>query len=461
MYRQLSLPYLEYSQDYFSRIRHLPYPVFLDSGKPASRYGRYDIISAAPQAILISRADQTTLIRDNEQQTLESLPFNALKALYAEASLSCPQPDDEAIAALPFCGGMLGYFSYDLGRTIEQMPELSQNDMTLPDMQAGIYSWAIIVDHEQQQSTLVCSPLCSEADANDIQKLLSVAAQETDQFRLTEPFTSNVTEQDYHQALTKIDDYIHAGDCYQVNFAQRFTATCEGDAWAAYQYLREHAPTPYSAFFDTPDGAILSLSPEQFLEVQDGKVTTKPIKGTRPRGSEAESDQALKDELADSEKDRAENLMIVDLLRNDISKVCDHGSVRVPKLFDIESYRNVHHLVSTITGKLNNQFSPIDLLEQSFPGGSITGAPKIRAMEIIEELEPNRRSIYCGSIGYLSFNGRLDSSITIRTLLCQDNRIHCWAGGGIVADSEISDEYQETYNKVNNLLRSLEATIQS
>lgn len=463
MYRLFRLPYVSSSHLYFERVRHLPAPVYLDSGKPASRYGRYDIIAADPLAQLSFDQDCTILTHsDGQAEQLSGTPFNQLKVFFDYYQQRCPAPTQADIAALPFCGGLLGYFAYDLGRTLECLPDHSPHDIELPDMQAAIYPWAVIVDHQLQQCQLVTTPLFDPNQAEALLQLLAAPAPCTTTaaaFKLTCPFSSNMSEHAYYQSLAQIHDYIQAGDCYQVNFAQRFNAEYTGDPWQAYKLLREKAPTPYSAYIETPKGTILSLSPEQFLEVDAGRVTTKPIKGTRPRGQSPDSDQQLRQALIDSEKDRAENLMIVDLLRNDISKVCQHGSVKVPKLFAVESYANVHHLVSTVTGTLDSDKTPLDLLAHSFPGGSITGAPKIRAMQIIEELEPNRRSIYCGSIGYLSFSGKLDSSITIRTLLCHNGQIHCWAGGGIVADSESADEYQETYNKVNNLLNALQATL--
>ncbi|RRC96756.1 aminodeoxychorismate synthase component I [Amphritea balenae] len=465
MYRLFSLPYLEYSTRYFEAIRHLPAPVYLDSGKPAGRYGRYDIMSADPAAQLSYSDNQTLISGNGEEQQLSGNPFSHLQTLFEQYQQRCPTPQQPELTELPFCGGILGYFSYDLGRSLETLPEQTQRDIDLPDMLVGIYSWALIIDHELKTTQLVTTPM---HDKHQAQALLArfitpdlTTTKANSEFALRSLFESNMSEAQYYDSLAKIADYIQAGDCYQVNFAQRFSADYEGDAWAAYKLLREHAPTPYSAYIETTKGAILSLSPEQFLEVSGAKVTTKPIKGTRPRGDNPATDAQLKLALQDSEKDRSENLMIVDLMRNDISKVCQHGSVRVPKLFAVESYANVHHLVSTIVGQLDSSNTAIDLLEHSFPGGSITGAPKIRAMQIIDELEPNRRSIYCGSIGYLSFSGKLDTSITIRTLLCQNDKIHCWAGGGIVADSETADEYQETYNKVNNLLRPLEKTFQS
>ncbi|MDA3164773.1 aminodeoxychorismate synthase component I, partial [Pseudomonas aeruginosa] len=261
---------------------------------------------------------------------------------------------------------------------------------------------------------------------------------------------------DYRQAIRRIQDYIQAGDCYQVNYSQRFQAACSGSPWPAYRALREACPTPFSGYLRLADGAILSLSPERFLKLGKGKVETRPIKGTRPRGKTPEEDMALAASLLASPKDRAENLMIVDLLRNDIGRSCQPGSVRVPELFALESYPNVHHLVSSVTGELAPGKDALDLLEGSFPGGSITGAPKIRAMQIIDELEPSRRGIYCGSLFYLDVRGEMDSSIAIRTLLVRNGQVSCWGGGGIVADSHWEDEYQETLDKVRVLLETLE-----
>ncbi|WP_027856979.1 aminodeoxychorismate synthase component I [Marinobacterium jannaschii] len=455
MIRRHSLPYEEDSSTYFERVRSLGNPVYLDSCQPAALFGRFDIISAAPEALIRYHRGELTLQRATSGETLTDNPFDALRNLLDQY----PQVAREK--EFPFCGGLLGHFAYDLGRSLEAIPEQAADDIAFPEMRAGLYLWAVIVDHRLKQATLVAHPAISDSQWQlALNQLTAASTTAEDQFRLKKAFASNVDEAGYRHALNRIDDYIHAGDCYQVNFAQRFSAPYSGDPWQAYKQLRQHAPTPFAAYMESDDGEILSLSPERFLFTLENRVETKPIKGTRPRGKTPEEDQQQRDDLSKAIKDRAENLMIVDLLRNDLSKVCAFGSVRVPKLFDIESYANVHHLVTTVTGKLDQGQHPVDLLKHCFPGGSITGAPKIRAMEIIDELEPHRRSIYCGSIGYISLCGRMDTSITIRTLLCHDNKIHCWAGGGIVADSDIASEYAETFSKVNNLLGTLETTIQ-
>jgi para-aminobenzoate synthetase component 1 len=266
-----------------------------------------------------------------------------------------------------------------------------------------------------------------------------------------------MTKADYGQAFGRILNYIHEGDCYQVNLAQRFSAQASGDAWTAYKHLRSISPAPFAAYLNLPDAQVLSASPERFLEVRDRRVETKPIKGTRPRDADPMQDKANADELQASLKDRAENLMIVDLLRNDIGKNCVPGSVRAEKMFALESFTNVHHLVSTVTGKLAQGHDALHLLRGCFPGGSITGAPKLRSMEIIEELEPNRRGVYCGAIGYIGFDGNMDTNIAIRTAVFSNETIRFWAGGGIVADSEADKEYRETLDKAANMMALMRA----
>ncbi len=257
--------------------------------------------------------------------------------------------------------------------------------------------------------------------------------------------------------ICRIQEYLAAGDCYQINLTQRFSAPYQGDEWQAYCLLATANKAPFSAFIRLPESALLSLSPERFLLLDGRHIETKPIKGTRPRHPDPTTDRQVARELAQADKDRSENLMIVDLLRNDIGRVSRPGSVSVPHLFAVESFPAVHHLVSTIHGELDARWQGVDLLRACFPGGSITGAPKIRAMEIIEELEPQRRNAYCGSIGYLSQHGRMDTSICIRTLIAEAGRLHCWAGGGIIADSDADSEYQETYDKVARILPPLSA----
>ncbi|EQM68389.1 hypothetical protein L682_17980 [Aquipseudomonas alcaligenes OT 69] len=353
----------------------------------------------------------------------------------------------------------MGYFSYDFGRRLEQLPEQALDDRHLPDAQLGLYAWALVSDHQHRTSQLVFHPSLAESERLRLIDLFECAENpdNVEEFRLTRVFQADLSQTAYRTAIERIQSYIAAGDCYQVNFAQRFQAPCQGDPWAAYLALREACSTPFSAYQALAGGgAILSLSPERFIKLSKGQVETRPIKGTRPRGRTPDEDAEQAAELLASPKDRAENLMIVDLLRNDLGRSCATGSVKVPELFALESYPNVHHLVSAVSGTLAEGKDALDLLVGSFPGGSITGAPKIRAMQIIDELEPTRRTIYCGSLVYLDVRGEMDSSIAIRTLLVKDGVASCWGGGGIVADSQWEEEYCESITKVQVLLRTLE-----
>ena len=437
------LPYRANPAEYFAAIRHAPGAVLLDSGRPAAERGRYDLLSAWPEATLAVDPDESG------SNFLRRLRKNLSQL--GEAKL----PDGYE---LPFAGGLIGYLSYDFGRHLEQLPHLAVDDLHLPDARFGLYAWALISDHLAQTSQLVFHPALADSERQRLITLFSVdAATAPATFKLQGPMAPDLSVEAYQQAIERIQDYIQAGDCYQVNFAQRFRAPCSGDPWVAYCALREACPTPFSGFQSLPnDGAVLSLSPERFVLVSERQVETRPIKGTRPRGVTPEEDAAHATELLASPKDRAENLMIVDLLRNDLGRSCRTGSVSVPELFSLESYPNVHHLVSSVTGTLADDKDALDLIAGSFPGGSITGAPKIRAMQIIDELEPTRRGLYCGSLVYLDVRGEMDSSIAIRSLLVKDGQVCCWGGGGIVADSQWEAEYQESLTKVRVLLQTLE-----
>lgn len=437
------LPYLANPADYFAAIRHAPGAVLLDSGRPTADRGRYDLLSAWPEAELTLQPDESG--RDFLQRLRNSLQQLGNAAL----------PD---ACELPFAGGLIGYLSYDFGRQLEQLPAHALDDLHLPDARLGLYAWALITDHQAATSQLVFHPSLEPAQRDRLIQLFSQPAPQLNgPFSLKQPMQPDISASQYQQALSKIHDYIQAGDCYQVNYTQRFSAQCEGDAWTAYCALRQACPTPFSGFMSlADDNAILSLSPERFVRVSHHQVETRPIKGTRPRGKNSAEDAANAAELLASAKDRAENLMIVDLLRNDLGRTCRTGSVRVPQLFTLESYPNVHHLVSSVVGELADGKDALDLIGDSFPGGSITGAPKIRAMQIIDELEPTRRSLYCGSLLYLDVRGEMDSSIAIRSLLVKDGRVSCWGGGGIVADSDWQDEYQESITKVKVLLDTLQ-----
>jgi para-aminobenzoate synthetase component 1 len=450
--RLTELPYQRDSSVVFSAIAHEPWSIFLDSGYPYIDSGRYDIIAGRPYTTVVT-SDQTTVItsQDGQQTRSSEDPFALLKKLLGERR--------DNFSGLPFCGGALGYFAYDLGRRIEQLPQIADNDLPVPDMAIGLYDWAVVIDHHQRRSWLVSyglDPRTFGQWQDLLQLFQSGVKRHPVNFSPRSKVVSNLDRNSYARAFEKIKHYIREGDCYQVNLAQRFMIEVSGSPWDAYLRLRKINPAPFASFFNLPDCAVLSSSPERFLKVTNGLVETRPIKGTRRRSTFAYEDKALAVELLESEKDRAENLMIVDLLRNDLGKNCINGSVSVPKLFALESYATVHHLVSTVTGQLKPDRHALDLLRGCFPGGSITGAPKLRSMEIIEELEPHRRTVYCGSIGYTGFDGNMDCNIAIRTLVYHGNRMYCWAGGGIVVDSVMEAEYQESFDKAAALLHLLE-----
>ena len=452
-----NMPYHENVADLFAAFAHFPWAIFLDSGRPKSTHGRYDILSAFPKQTFLTRGDKTTVESGGYQQVVPDDPFRLLRQALEKSK------DINNNHGLPFSGGALGYFSYDLGRHIERMPNTAKDDVSIPEMAVGIYHWAYVADHEQKKATLIGNHDDHRIRLrwDEIVELLSAPSKKIfdNEFATTTAIQSNMTQQEYIDKFTQVKSYIRAGDCYQVNLAQRFSANVEGNPWQGYLKMRAINPSPFSAFMNVPGCHILSASPERFLSVMDDVVETKPIKGTRPRANNPVEEQRVTDELLQSTKDRAENVMIVDLLRNDLSKCCVANSVKVPKLFALESFPTVHHLVSTVVGELRKDVHPLQLLRACFPGGSITGAPKIRAMQIIEELEPHRRGIYCGSIGYIGFDGNMDTNIAIRTLTYKDQKIYFYAGGGLVWDSKAEDEYQETFDKAAAMFKLFDQAI--
>ncbi|MDX1693016.1 MAG: aminodeoxychorismate synthase component I [Ketobacteraceae bacterium] len=357
----------------------------------------------------------------------------------------------------PWGPGWLGYLSYDLFDDFEAIRKHPKTEL-IPGIALGFYGTVIVNNHEARQ-TRICSLAGQEAWVKALKQQLTEPAAtspRTRRFQLDTAFSATTDQSEYRRQFRRIKEYILEGDCYQVNLTRQFSATCQGDALEAYLSLRQNHPSPMSAYFSTSDFDILSLSPERFLQRHGNRIASYPIKGTRPRSTDHGQDRQLRQDLQNSLKDRAENVMIVDLLRNDLGRVCETGSVTTPQLFDVESFPNVHHLVSTVEGTLKPGVSLQEIFHATFPGGSITGAPKVRAMEIIEELEHHRRGIYCGSMVFFCGNGDFDSNIAIRTLLKKQGHIHCWGGGGVVADSVCDNEYQETLDKVGRLMAILE-----
>ncbi|WP_429089380.1 aminodeoxychorismate synthase component I [Aeromonas veronii] len=434
----------------FARLQHQPWAMLLESAGPLGADNGFDIITADPLATLETRGQVTTLRAGADISKHHEDPL----ALLAHTQQQLLGELDLCATHLPFTGGALGLFGYDLGRRFERLPVQAAADIAVPDMAVGIYDWALLRNVATGDWQLV--HWGDKAGlANRLAWLEQQQAKPAPAFALLGAWQSNMSRAEYGEKFARIQEYLAAGDCYQINLTQRFSAPYQGDEWQAYCLLATANKAPFSAFIRLPDSALLSLSPERFLLLDGRHIETKPIKGTRPRHPDPAIDRQVALELAQADKDRSENLMIVDLLRNDIGRVSRPGSVSVPHLFAVESFPAVHHLVSTIHGELDARWQGVDLLRACFPGGSITGAPKIRAMEIIEELEPQRRNAYCGSIGYLSQHGRMDTSICIRTLIAEAGRLHCWAGGGIIADSDADSEYQETYDKVARILPPL------
>lgn len=445
------LPYCADGAALFSHIAHRPWAVYLDSGFPGGSHGRYDILAADPFITLSTRGQQTEIRTNGSVQRSQEDPFHLLQQVLSRFP--------RGGSALPFDGGAIGYFSYDLARRLERLPEQAQDAECMPEMAVGIYDWAVLLDHQERRAWLLGHGFDPATQHNwaDLQALFAQpAGRACGSFQICGAVRSNMDRAAYDRAFYRVQDYIQAGDCYQVNLAQRFEAPAQGDPWAAYLQLRRISPAPYAAYLNMPDAQILSASPERFLQVRQGLVETRPIKGTRPRADDPQQDRRNAEALLASAKDRAENVMIVDLLRNDIGKSCAIGSVTATRLFELESFANVHHLVSTVSGTLAPGYDAIDLLRGCFPGGSITGAPKLRAMQIIEELEPHRRGVYCGAIGYIGFDGSMDTNIAIRTAVYSAGRIRFWAGGGLVADSEADKEYRETLDKASNMLQLMQ-----
>jgi para-aminobenzoate synthetase component 1 len=469
-------------------LDRLPFRVFLDSAVRGPRLGRYSFVSADPVAIVRSKGSRAEWI---DTQTGDAFDAGG-DALDTVRAMLAPHRTEPVPELPPFQGGAAGYIAYDWGRVLERLPAPLYDDLAMSDVVFGIYDWVLAWDHAVSRAWLISTGLPERIPTGRAHRAAARAAMVRDHLRATRdrshgvtvtaalvrdlPDTipapsypvddarwtprvrlrSSFTHADYLAAVTRVREYIFAGDVFQVNLSQRFEVPLSEPPWAIYRRLRVRNAAPFSAFFDLGNAAVLSASPERFLRLDAaGRVETRPIKGTRPRGLGPEHDAALGEALTQSAKDRAENLMIVDLMRNDLSRVCEPGSVRVPELFALERYATVHHLVSTVVGALVPGRDGVDLLRATFPGGSITGAPKVRAMEIIAELEPSQRAVYCGSIGYLSVTGELDTSIAIRTAVARGGHVYFSAGGGIVADSDPEQEYRETLDKARGIINVL------
>jgi para-aminobenzoate synthetase component 1 len=410
-------------------LADLPHLLFLDSSERHSDRGRFSYVMADPAEVDVA----WDRIGSLKMPTRDGLP--------------------------PFQGGYAGLFSYDLGRWFERIPAPRQDEFGVPDLFVNRYDWVVSFDHTQNRAWIISKEPPDGRVRELLRRSKSQTAHNRDKMRSgggRPGVQSNFTRDEYIAAVRRVIEYIRSGDAFQVNLSQRLLAPLAVHPLELYGRLRERCPSPYGCFFDLGSFQILSASPEQFMKVSAGEVVTRPIKGTRPRGWVPEEDAARLLDLTTHEKDRAENVMIVDLLRNDLGRVCEFGSIHVPKLCEVETYNYVHHLVSEVRGKLRSDKTPIDLLRAAFPGGSVTGAPKVRAMEIIAELEPTARGPYCGSVGFIGFDGTMDSNILIRTFTAGKGWLQFPVGGGIVADSVPEREYEETLHKAAGLLKALE-----
>ncbi|MBI2865789.1 MAG: aminodeoxychorismate synthase, component I [Chloroflexi bacterium] len=441
----------------FVRLLDEPYPFYLDSGMRRERLGRYSFLGAEPFLRLTSRGNQISIWEKEHTRHFQAHPFQALETALA------PYWIEVKASPVPFMGGAVGYLAYDLGRSLERMPSRAQDDLPLPELYLCFYDSLLAFDHLEGRAYAVAPDLPGRPPAEQrLARLVGLARQAASQPLPSPPacppvssLASNFSRQAYLEAVEKAREYIAAGDIFQVNLSQRFETDWPYSPSDLYLRLRSINPAPFATYLGYPEVSVVSASPERFLRLQGDQAETRPIKGTRPRGRDAAQDAALARELGGSAKDRAEHVMIVDLERNDLGRVCRYGSVKVTELMALETYATVFHLTSTIEGRLSPGKGPLDLMRACFPGGSITGAPKVRAMEIIEELEPTRRSIYTGSIGYIGFDGNIDLNIAIRTILVTGGRAYFQVGGAVVYDSGPEAEYQETWDKARALAQAL------
>jgi len=464
----------------FELIKDRPYSFFLDSGMDPQRLGRHSFLGSEPFLVMSSRGSEITLVRGREHEVQYGNPFDAMGKLLDMYKLDhCPEP-------IPFLGGAVGYLSYDLCHFIERLPSTAIDDLKLPESYFAFYDAVMAFDHLEERAYVIAtgfpeleerqrlrrarmrleemkdwlcsshSAAASEAKQSRNRDCFVAAAPRNDRQNKEITLKSNFTPEEYIKTVDRVRELIAAGDVFQVNLSQRFEADLEIPPYELYKRLRMGNPAPFASYLNFQGVTIVSASPERFLKVQGDLVETRPVKGTRPRGRDPVEDERLAQELTQSTKDRAENVMIVDLERNDLGRVCRYGTVKVTELAILETFPTVFHLTSTVVGRLRRGKSNIELLKATFPGGSITGAPKVRAMEIINELEPTKRSVYTGSIGYLSFNEDMDINIVIRTFLIKEGKAYFQVGGAIIYDSDPEAEYMETLDKAKALIRALQ-----
>lgn len=440
----------------FTPLSNKAWSMLLYSGKNNEHpNSRFDILVTSPILTLVSKNNITTITFNQNSQTFYNTdPFTLLQKYMHYNNINTTTEDNiHDDYQLPFQGGFLGVFGYDLVRYIESIPKIACQDLLFPDMAIGLYRWTIVTDHKLCKSYLISHDNPNQILSWIYEKKYIHCNTLQNSFQLLQPWISNINRFEYSKKFNIIKQHLISGNCYQICLAQRFSTSYVGNEWTAFRHLLKYNHAPFSAFIRLPHKlSILSLSPERFLKLNNTNIQTQPIKGTLSRLKNMKDDHLQAIKLSQSTKNQSENLMIVDLLRNDIGKVAVPGSIHVPNLFEIQSFPGVHHMVSTIIGKLDKNFSRFDLLRACFPGGSIIGAPKIQAMKLIEQLEPHCRNIWSGSIGYICNYGNMDTNIAIRTLLTNGKEIFCSVGSGIVFESEEDIEYQEMQDKLSTLL---------
>ncbi len=466
----------------FKELKNSPYSFFLDSVTGRESQGRFSFLGCEPFLVFKSKRDAVTLEwNDGRMESLRSNPFLVLKDLFQRFAV-LPIPDWKG--GIPLLAGGVGYFGYDMKDFIEKLPDNLEDDLSIPDCAIGFYDTVLVFDHLKAKSYLagvefegiktdakerlkmaLSARHCEEGGARrspstKAQGFVLSGVEGRSNLKPTEVATelkSNFSKADYMRTVEKAKEYIKRGDIYQVNLSQRFETDLEGDPYGLYLRLREASPASFASYLNFEDVIIISSSPERFLMKKGSYIETRPIKGTSPRSKDPLADEFNEISLKESYKDRAEHIMIVDLERNDLGRICKYGSVKPTEFIVLEKYSTVFHLVSTVSGRLKEGTGPVDCLTAAFPGGSITGAPKVRSMEVIEALEPVKRGLYTGAIGYISFDGNMDTSIVIRTIVVKGKKLYFSVGGGIVYDSDPEKEYYETLDKAEGIIRALQA----
>ncbi|MFC1767087.1 anthranilate synthase component I [Candidatus Margulisiibacteriota bacterium] len=427
----------------YESITDKEYSFLLESPNADNKLERYSFIGFDPACIIESRGHQTAIKENGKTRTVSGDPFEILKDILNKHQYLKKHTN------LRFPGGAIGYVSYDAGRFIEKLPNIAKDDLELPDMLFIIPKELIIFDHGSDKITAT-----SEKGRQLIEEAQTKSTLSTIPTKKT--FKPNISKRDFKKIVSKAKEYIKNGDIYQVNLSQRLETDVRSDPFHIYKTLRNVNPSPFASYLNFGDLKLISCSPERQILLENGIAETRPIAGTRPRGKNEDQDDKLTGELLLNEKERAEHIMLVDLERNDIGRVCEYGSVHADELMVVEKYSHVMHIVSNVKGKIRKDKDQFDLFKACFPGGTITGCPKIRSMEIIEELEPVKRGPYTGTIGYFGFNGNMDMSITIRTIVLKDKKAYVQVGAGIVFDSQPEFEYYETLHKAQAMLKAIE-----